>query len=128
MEYLFVVGFAFALLIPVIILYYTQSATIEDEVIGAQAKQAMDQLVNAIDTVYFLGEPSRQTIKIRFPDRIESVSVSDNVIVMRIQNKNSGYDLTGICAANITGTILNYQGVHVIKLTTTNSGVFVEEQ
>ena len=126
-EYLFIVGFAFILLIPVIILYFSQSVGIEDEVIGAQGQKVMNELVAAIDSVHFLGPPSKRTLKLRFPKRIDAVNIQDNILVFVIQGPGGTYDLTGVAAANITGTIGTFSGVHIITVTALDNSVNVSE-
>jgi len=126
-EYLFIVGFAFILLIPIILLFYSQQAGIEDEVVGAQAQKVMDELVSAIDTVYYLGPPSKQTLKLRFPNGVNSVTIQDNVLVFVVQGTSGKYDLVGTADSNITGTIGTFSGVHVITVTALDTSVNVSE-
>ena len=115
MEYLFVVGFAFLLTIPLIMVFYSQSASLEDEVIAAQAKKVVNELVSTIDTMYYLGPPSKQTIRLHFPKKIESITIQDSAVTFRIGSSIGGaYELTGYAATNITGTLEIFNGVHVI--------------
>lgn len=127
MEYLFIVGFAFVLLIPVIILYFTQSAGIEDEVIGAQAQKVVDELVAAIDTVHYLGPPSKQTLKLRFPKRVLDVTIQDQTIIFTMQGPGGTYDLASSAATNITGEIGTFSGVHIITVEALDDSVSVTE-
>jgi len=127
LEYLFIVGFSFVLLVPVIVLFYTQQASLEDEVVGAQARKVMDELVAGIDTVYYLGPPSKQTLKLRFPEGVTAVTIQDNVIIFDIQTASTEYELPGYAAANITGTIEPFSGVHVLTVTALENSVNVTE-
>ena len=126
-EYLFIVAFAFILLTPVIILFYTQQGTVEDEVIGAQAQKVMDELVAAVDTVYYLGPPSKQTLKLRCPKQITSVTLQDDIITFFIQGPGGVYELTGFPAANVTGEIRAYSGVHVLSVQAQGTKVNITE-
>jgi len=128
MEYLFVVGFGFMMLLPIIALFYSQSSTIEDEVILSQADKALEEISSSIDQVYFLGVPSKQTLEIRFPDRVEDVTITDNRITMQVQSSSGLRTTAKTTQANITGTIDAYSGIHVLTITATQTGVHVEEQ
>jgi len=128
MEYLFVVGFGFMMLLPIIALFYSQSGSIEDEIILSQADKALEELQSAIDQVYFLGPPSKQTLKVRLPDRVESVTILDNRITMQVQSSSGPRTTAKTTQANITGTIGAYSGNYILTITATPTGVRVAEQ
>ena len=124
-----VVGFSFLIMIPIIILFYSESAHLEDEIIAAQAQRVMNELIDAIDTVYYLGAPSKQTIKLYFPKKIEQVTVHDDAITFRIDSSLGGsYDLTGYAGTNMTGTIDKYSGIHLITVIAGNSSVTIVDR
>lgn len=127
MEYLFVVGFAFMMLLPLIALFYSQSGTIEEEVVGAQAEKIMSELISAIDTVYYLGYPSKQTLRLRFPEHIESITILGDTLVFTIDSPSGTYEMTALAAANLTGSLETFAGPHIITIATTQTGVSLTE-
>lgn len=127
LEYLLIVGFAFILLTPAIILFYTQQGSIEAEVSGAQAQKVMDELIASIDTVYLLGPPTKQTLTLRFPSGIQTTNIEANEIVFFIQGAGDPYELVGTAATNITGTISTHRGVHVLTITALENSVNITE-
>jgi len=116
------------LLVPVILLFYSQQAGIGDEVAGAQAQKVMDELISAIDTVYNLGPPSKQTLKLRFPPGIMSTSIQNNTFILVVQGSTGEYDLVGTAATNITGVVGTFSGVHILTVTALDTSVNVSEQ
>ncbi len=127
-EYVFVVAFAFVLLAPLIYVFYTESATLEDEVAAAQAKKVMDELVGAIDTVYYLGPPSRQTLSLYFPKRLTGITIQEDIITFTLESAAGGpYELAGYASTNITGSIGVYSGVHSLTLVAAEDSVVITE-
>ena len=116
MEYLFVVGFGFVLLIPVIILFYSQAGVLDTEVTAAQAKKSIDEIVSAVNLVYALGEPSKQTLRVRFPEHVTSVDLLNNTIIMTVQSPPGPYVVTGVAGVNLTGSIDVFAGTHVLEI------------
>lgn len=128
MEYLFVVGFGFMMLLPIIALFYSQSGSIEDEIILSQAEKALEEIRSAADQVYFLGVPSKQTLEVRFPDRVDDVTITNNRITMQVQSSTGARTTAKRTQANITGSVDSFSGIHVLTITATETGVHVEEQ
>lgn len=112
-EYLFIVGFALLFVIPIILLFYTQRADISDEIVFAQINRLGLELENAIDNVYYLGAPSKQTIKIYVPESIDSVFVASNSITFTFDTVAFGlYNYSIYPDVNLTGSIYAHGGIN----------------
>lgn len=127
MEYLFVVGFAFALLIPIILLFYTQSNAFEEEVRFTQAKNALEEITQAANNVYYLGPPSKQTLRIQFPNNVREVIIDDQLITLVLDTSTSNSLISAQTVANLSGSIPAYSGLHVISVLATTDGVLLSE-
>jgi len=122
-----IVGFAFLLLLPLVAIFYSKSSMLEDEVVAAQATKAMSELTAAIDTVYYLGPPARETLQLRFPNKIVETRLGNGSIVFVIDATGGIYEYTSFVAANLTGELLPFSGLHRIILTASETSVDVQE-
>jgi len=129
MEYLFIMGFAFLLIAPLLVVYYEQTTRLGDETASATIERAASQLAEAADTVYYLGAPSMRTITVDLPDNVQSVTIQGKSIAFRVGSANGEYEQVAWSAANLTGGFTITKGPHVIVLTATpNDRVNITEQ
>lgn len=115
-EYLFIMGFAVMMTIPLLLIYYTYSTESGESVAQNQALQIARKIVDASESVYYLGKPSQTTLKLNFPDKIQSINVSNKEVVFRIKTKDGTADLVQISSVNINGTLPSTQGIHIITV------------
>jgi hypothetical protein len=114
MEYLFVMGFAVLLLIPLIILYYEQTTRLSDEASNAAASRAVTQIIEAADTVYYLGAPSTRTLVVDFPDNVESIAFNGPSVSLHMLSSHGNYEQVAWSAANLTGVVESFEGPHML--------------
>ena len=126
MEFLLIMGVAFVMIIPVLILFLTQSQDMQEDVSAAQVNKLADELVDAADNVYYLGTPSKKTIKAYMPNFIESFNFTSNRIIINVNTGSRQYSIFKVTAANLTGTLSTEVGLHVIEITADNNGVKIE--
>jgi len=128
MEYLFIMGFALLITIPLIILYYTQSSRFAEETASASIERAARQISEAADTVYFLGAPSKRTITVDLPNGIRDTEISGQTVTFTMASSHGQYDQVARTAANLTGTLPKTQGPHVLVLTAQANGIVLIEE
>ncbi len=78
MEYLLVIGFAFLMITPLIVVFYTQSSNYNVDITSNQINKISDEIIKAADTVYYLGEPSQILLTVYFPQYINNITVQAN--------------------------------------------------
>ncbi|MFC1730253.1 DUF1554 domain-containing protein [candidate division KSB1 bacterium] len=76
MEYMLIVGLVFAILVPTVYVFYSYSIEVSDDVIQAKLEKIVNDVINNADKVYYLGEPSKATIKFDMPDKVFEVSIT----------------------------------------------------
>jgi len=116
-EYMLVIGFATLMTIPLLLIYYTYSSDSSDSVATSQALQIARNIVDSSESVYYLGKPSQTTLKLNFPDKIDSISVSGREVVFKMKMKNGVTDVVQVSAVNISGNLPKSQGIHVLTIT-----------
>lgn len=115
-EYMLVMGFAALMTIPLLLIYYTYTSDSSDSVATSQAMQISRRIVDASESVYFLGKPSQTTLKLNFPNGIDSTNLSNKEVVFKMKTKNGVTDIVQISSVNITGTLPTSQGIHIITI------------
>lgn len=115
-EYMLVMGFAALMTVPLLMIYYTYSADTADSVAISQSMQIARKVVDASESVYYLGKPSQTTLKFNFPDRIQSTSLSNREVVIKVKTQAGVTDIVQVSAVNITGTLPTSQGIHVLTI------------
>jgi len=111
-----VMGFAALMTVPLLLIYYTYSADTADSVAISQSMQIARKVVDASESVYYLGKPSQTTLKFNFPDRIQSTNLSNREVVIKVKTQAGVTDIVQVSAVNITGTLPTSQGIHVLTI------------
>lgn len=115
-EYMLIMGFATLMAIPLLLIYYSYSSESSDMVAASQALQIARKIVDSSESVYYLGKPSQTTIKVNFPEKIESTNLSSKEVVFKIKTKSGVTDIVQVSSVNISGTLPTTQGIHIIIL------------
>ena len=115
-EYMVVMGFAALMTIPLLIIYYTYSSDSSDAVASSQALQIARKIVDSSESVYYLGKPSQTTLKLIFPDRIQSTNLSNREVIFKIKTKNGIAEIVQVANVNMSGSLPITQGLHVVTI------------
>ena len=113
MEYMMVMGFAFLMLIPTIIIFFQQEPKIVDQASIAQLRKAGSELEKSIYTVYYLGAPTKEELTLYLPENLKGGTIKNNQIILTIDSYSLGrYNYTIETNINITGTINPHPGLN----------------
>ncbi len=115
-EYMLVMGFAALLTIPLLLIYHTYSADSIDSVATSQALQIARKIIDASESVYYLGKPSQTTLKLNFPDGIHSTNVSGKEVVFKIKTQAGVTEIVQVSPVNMSGTLPISAGIHVVTV------------
>lgn len=75
-EMLIVIGIAFTMLIPSLLLFSQYSATGNQVVIASQVDRIGKEIISNVEAIYFYGKNSKTTIKVSFPDGLTGVYIN----------------------------------------------------
>ena len=115
-EYMLIMGFATLMTLPLLLIYYTYTSDSSDSVATNQAMQVARKIVDASESVYYLGKPSQTTLRVNFPDRIDSTNLSNKEVVFKIKIKNRITDVVQVSSVNMNGSLPTTQGLHIITV------------
>ncbi len=115
-EYLMIIGFVTLITIPLVIIYYSFTQESGDNINSAQIQQIVRKVVDASESVYYLGEPSQTTLKVNIPANIVSVSLSSNEVAFKINTAAGKSDIAQSSSVNITGSLPTNKGMYTITI------------
>ncbi|MFH0867867.1 MAG: hypothetical protein V1831_01010 [Candidatus Woesearchaeota archaeon] len=116
-EYMMIIGFAALVTIPLIIIYQTFTQDSNTEIGSSQIDQVAKKVVDAAESVYYLGEPSQTTLKVNIPGNVVLANLSAGYeVVFRIRTKAGDSDIVQNSAVNITGSLPINKGTYTITV------------
>lgn len=127
LEFMLIMGFVFALLVPLMILYNNTQRDTTDTLTEGQIIKASNTLRDAAERVYFAGEPAQERVTVYFPDGIRGVGVQNTSFIFNVSGGAGMYQVVAGGLAPLQGTIMNSRGIHVITLRAVAGYVEVSE-
>ena len=130
MEYLSVMGISLLLIMPMIIIFYQQSASLQDDITAAQIERIGQELMNAAENVYYLGPPSQQELTIYLPTHYQSGSVGGQEMnfTYTLSELTLTYPVATSLPLNLSGTLPAHPGKYYLLVKATENGVSISEQ
>ena len=105
-EYLMIIGFVTVITIPLIIIYFSFTQESGDEIKSTQILQIAKKIVDAAESVYYLGEPSQTTLRVNIPNNVIGINLSTGKeVVFRIKTKAGEVDIGQSSSVNISGSL-----------------------
>ena len=123
-EYLILVGFLVAAVIPIIYYATQQSYVTKDQLISSQMEKIAQEIENACNLVFSYGNNSKLTLKLYFPDGIKSIKISGKQVEFVYYTSNGEAFVYSYPLVNLSGNISTLPGLHEIKIV--NKGNYVE--
>ena len=116
-EYMVIIGFVTVITIPLIIIYYNFIQESNDEITSAQISQIAKKIVDASESVYYIGEPSQTTLRVNVPDGVVSANLSSGKeVVFRIRSGTGEADIVQTTSVNISGSLPTKKGTYAITI------------
>ena len=125
MEYMIILGFVAVITIPLVVIFMTQSDETNDDVKSNQVYLIAKKLADSAESVYYLGEPSKTTLKVYFPEDIFSVSIGNQEIMFRMKTRSGVDDVVVMTAVDVNGTLPITAGTHYIKIESKGDYVWI---
>lgn len=128
MEYLIIFGIAFAMTLPLIIIYAQQTNNIQADLTQMQIYKAASKIADYSEQVYYMGAPSQRTLYINFPTGVRSVTLDNHLIIFNVTTSDLSYQVIKETTANVTGEIRPFEGQHVIVFTAQTNSVLITDK
>ena len=112
-----IIGFVTIITIPLIIIYYTFKQESNEEITSSQISQISKKIVDAAESVYFIGEPSQTTMRVNSPDNVLLANLSSGKeVVFRIRSGTGESDIVQTTSVNISGSLPINKGTYLVTI------------
>jgi hypothetical protein len=125
MEYMILMGFIVLLTAPLILIYYKYSYSTEYELSQNQIFNMGNKIIDNAESVYYQGNQSKTTMKVRIPEKIIVINVTRNEITFSMDNKGKRSDVVIVSKINLTGNINSLPGIRYISITSQGNYVSI---
>jgi len=115
-EYLIILGFVALMTAPLLIIYYKYTTESRTEIVTSQITQIATKIVDAAESVYFLGEPSQTTIKVSIPNQIAGASLDNREVIFNVSGKEGISEIVKVSSVDLTGELPTKQGIYSLIL------------
>ena len=128
-EFIAIFGFIFLMMIPLILIFFDQSNNVKDAIASNHLRNIAIKIADKAETVYFLGEPSKTTIRTYFPEHIEYINLTSRTIIFGLRtSKNNIQQIIAVSQVNITGNISIKPGIHHIEISSLGDVASVKDK
>lgn len=128
-EFIAIFGFIFLMMIPLVLIFFDQSNNVKDAIASNHLRNIAIKIADKAETVYFLGEPSKTTIKAYFPEHIEYINISSRTLIFGLRtSRNNIQQIISVSSVNMTGNISIKPGIHYIEVTSSGDYALVRDR
>lgn len=128
MEYLVIVAVVVMMIFPLVLIFTVQTDNMRADITNAQLKKLGDELTASVSDVYYMGSPAQKTIKISFPEGINSINIHDTLIEVSVTTAEISYDVVWEMPTNVSGLLKTFQGDHYIVVKARDNDVYIQER
>jgi len=127
-EFITIFGFVFLMMIPLIVIFFDQSGAVQDAIASNHLRNIGIKIIDKGESVYYLGEPSKVTIKTTFPERIEYINFTTRTILIGYRTQDNNIQAIEVVAKmNVTGSLSTNPGIHYISIEASSGGITVSD-
>ena len=126
-EYAIVVSLAIIILLPLWINIYNTLGATKIELQSSYSAHAVSKLKTAADAVYLQGRPAKFTLIINLPEGVDSVSISNHEISIRMSSAAGTSDMIAMTLGEVEGSISPNPGAHRVSVEALNGKVNITD-
>lgn len=116
-EFITIFSIIFLMMIPLVMIFFDQSGYVQDGISQNHLRNIAIKIVDKAETVYYLGAPSKTTLKAYFPNRIDTFNITGRTIhIIYKSDDNALQEIVAVAQVNMTGNISSKPGIHYIEI------------
>lgn len=116
-EYLVIVGFVTFALMSILVLAYTYTDIIRDQIRLNQMESFVDKIINSAKSVFYSGEPSKISITIYIPSGVQNIDIMTNSVLVNITTASGNVIRVFPSGVPLSGSISLNEGTKKVILT-----------
>ncbi len=126
-EYLIVIGFIVAVIIPIILYLYSSSLESSRELSSVQVNDILSLIIEKAESAYYLGAPTKHTIEANFPSGIESININTHEIVFNMRKSGGISEIHKSTKVPLQGSLRPNPGIHKISIESKENFVLISD-
>ena len=124
-EYMVIIGFVTVITIPLIIVCHSFIQESNDEITSTQVSQIAKKIVDAAESVYYMGEPSQTSLRVNIPGNVITANTSNYEVLFQIKTKSGVVDIIQSSSVNITGSLPTNRSTYMITVRAVSNYAYV---
>jgi len=110
------IGFTLLLLTPIVVMYGSEKQSITNQVSFTQANQIATKIADSAETVYYLGKPSRTTIRVNIPYNVVDFTFNGREVIITLDMGTTTAEVVAVSTVNMSGDFSAKPGLHEIAI------------
>ncbi|MCC7574592.1 hypothetical protein KO361_03290 [Candidatus Woesearchaeota archaeon] len=127
-EYLAIFSVAALMIIPLVIIFASQTNNIEADIAYAQTENALSRIIDSAEEIYFQGPPAKKTLRVQFPKGVDEVIIEPNAVIFVLKTIDGTFEIRKDTSAVLEGTLKSFQGSHLITFQSFENAVYIEDK
>lgn len=115
-EYLALVAIVSVIVIFILGISQFYSRQVETTINAKQVDTLAKEIIDTAESVYYFGQPTKNTFKVQMPAGIDSITINTTFILFTISTQGGKSSLLYPSTVPIAGNISPFQGIHTITI------------
>ena len=115
-EYLALVAIVSVIVIFILGISQFYSRQVETTINAKQVDTLAKEIIDTAESVYYFGQPTKNTFKVRVPPGIDSITINTTFILFTINAQGGKSNLVYPSTVPIAGNISRFPGIHTITI------------
>ncbi len=115
-EYLIIVAFVTFIVISVLGIATMYTTRVQDTVKFDEIEKSAKKIIYSAETTFYSGSPARSTAEVYFPIGINSITITENLILFNVSSSTGNNVLAFKSSVPIEGEISPTSGIKIIRI------------
>lgn len=115
-EYMMILGFALIAIMILFIISIFYSGQANDQLLINQVDQIAKKIRDSSESIYYLGQPSKTTIKVYMPDKIKQINIAQKELVFTVTTQKGETNIVYLSRVNLSGSIPTTPGIKYLTI------------
>lgn len=127
-EFLLIIVVGISILIPIVAYVSLYQVSYRDAYKIAMAKDAVDKLGDAAESIYIQGYPAKFSLTVSIPEGVVYSFVGERTVMLKLRTSSGETDVYSSPRANVTGIIPTTSGYHEMVVKNEKTYVNITEE
>ena len=127
-EFITIFGFIFLMTIPLIVIFFDQMGSVQDSISSNHLRNIAIKITDKAETMYYLGESLKTTIKAYFPEKIKYINLTNREVIFGYMTSSGNIqEAISVSKVNISGSLSILPGIHYIVIESSGDEISITD-